>query len=377
MNYKIENIKTINVSKPLKLDCGQTIKDFPLAYETYGKLNELKDNAILVFHALTGDQFVSGINPVTKKEGWWVTAVGPDKAIDTNKYFVICANVIGGCMGSWGPKEIDKKTNEPYGLNFPVITIRDMVKAQETLLDHLGIEKLLCATGGSMGGMQLLEFCTIFPNKTFSAIPIACSTSHSAQNIALNELARQAIMADPVWNKGKYLIKNVQPKNGLAVARMVGHISYLSEVGMQEKFGRKLQEKADYEFSFNADFQVESYLRHQGSAFVERFDANSYLYITRAMDYFDLSKQYKNGLTGAFKGQKTKFLVISFSTDWLYPTKHSKDIVIALNATGANVAFSEIKTDKGHDSFLVNEPEFLKTIKGFIDSSYESFKNET
>ena len=289
MNYKTENIKTINVTKALKLDCGQTVKDFPLAYETYGKLNESKDNAILVFHALTGDQFVSGINPVTKKEGWWVTAVGPDKAIDTNKYFVICANVIGGCMGSWGPKEIDKKTNEPYGLNFPVITIRDIVKAQETLLDHLGIKKLLCATGGSMGGMQALEFCTIFPNKTFSAIPIACSTSHSAQNIALNELARQAIMADPVWEKGKYLINNVQPKNGLAVARMVGHISYLSEKGMQEKFGRKLQEKADYEFSFDADFQVESYLRHQGSAFVERFDANSILYITRAVSYTHLT----------------------------------------------------------------------------------------
>ena len=251
-----------------------------------------------------------------------------------------------------------------------------MVKAQEALLNHLGIEKLLCATGGSMGGMQSLEFCTIFPNKTFSAIPIACSTSHSAQNIALNELARQAIMADPVWEKGKYLKKNVQPKNGLAVARMVGHISYLSEKGMQEKFGRKLQEKADYEFSFDADFQVESYLRHQGSAFVERFDANSILYITRAMDYFDLSKHFKGGLLEAFKNQKTKFLVISFSSDWLYTTKENKDIVIALNASGADVSFSEIKTDKGHDSFLLEEPEFLKTLKGFIDSMHIKFKNE-
>ncbi|RPH02827.1 MAG: homoserine O-acetyltransferase [Candidatus Pelagibacter sp. TMED153] len=376
MNYKTENIKTINVSKPLKLDCGQTIKDFPLAYETYGKLNQSKDNAILVFHALTGDQFVSGINPVTKKEGWWVTAVGPGKAIDTNKYFVICANVIGGCMGSWGPKEINKKTNEPYGLTFPVITIRDMVKAQEMLLEHLGIEKLLCATGGSMGGMQLLEFCTIFPNKTFSAIPIACSTSHSTRNIALNELARQAIMADTAWEKGKYLTKSVQPKNGLAVARMVGHISYLSEKGMQEKFGRKLQKKADYEFSFDADFQIESYLRHQGSSFVERFDANSILYITRAMDYFDLSKHFEGGLKEAFRNQKIKFLVISFSSDWLYTTKENKDIVIALNASGADVSFSEIKTDKGHDSFLVEEPEFLETLKGFIDSMHIKFKNE-
>jgi homoserine O-acetyltransferase len=376
MNYKTENIKKINISKPLKLDCGQTIKDFSLAYETYGELNESKDNAILVFHALTGDQFVSEINPITKKEGWWATAVGPEKAIDTNKYFVVCANVIGGCMGSWGPRDIDKKTNEPYGLNFPVITIKDMVKAQETLLDHLGIKKLLCATGGSMGGMQLLQFCTTFPNRTFSAIPIACSSSHSAQNIALNELARQAIMADPVWDKGKYLKKNIQPKNGLAVARMVGHISYLSERGMQERFGRKLQEKADYEFSFNADFQVESYLRHQGYAFVERFDANSILYITRAMDYFDLSKQHKKGLVGVFQDQKIKFLIISFSSDWLYTTKENKDIVIALNASGADVSFSEIKTDKGHDSFLVNEPEFLKTLKGFIDSMHTKFKNE-
>ena len=376
MNRKTEDIKKIIVSKPLKLDCGKTINDFPLAYETYGTLNENKDNAILVFHALTGDQFVAGTNPVTNKEGWWVTAVGPGKAIDTNKYFVICANVIGGCMGSWGPSNNNKETSQPYGLDFPVITIKDIVKAQESLLDYLGIKRLLCATGGSMGGMQLLQFCATFPDKTFSAIPIACSASHSAQNIALNELARQAIMADPVWNGGKYFLKNTQPKNGLAVARMVGHISYLSDQGMQEKFGRKLQEKADYEFSFNADFQVESYLRHQGNTFVERFDANSILYITRAMDYFDLSKQFKGGLVEAFKKQKTKFLVISFSSDWLYKTKENKDIVIALNASGADVSYSEIVTDKGHDSFLVDEPEFLKTLKGFIDSMYEKFKNE-
>ena len=376
MNKKLENIKKHSVSKPLKLDCGKTINDFPLAYETYGKLNDSKDNAILIFHALTGDQFVAGTNPITNKEGWWVTAVGPNKAIDTNKYFVICANVIGGCMGSFGPRDNNPETKEPYGLNFPVITIKDMVRAQESLLDYLGIKKLLCATGGSMGGMQLLQFCATFPDKTFSAIPIACSSSHSAQNIALNELARQAIMADPVWDNGKYVLKNVQPKNGLAVARMVGHISYLSEKGMQEKFGRKLQEKADYKFSFDADFQVESYLRHQGFAFVERFDANSVLYITRAMDYFDLSKQFKGGLVEAFKSQKTKFLVISFSSDWLYTTKENKDIVIALNASGADVSYSEIISDKGHDSFLLNEPEFLKTLKSFIDSMYEKFKNE-
>jgi homoserine O-acetyltransferase len=374
MNYKTENIKQIIIREPLKLDCGQTIKDYPLAYETYGTLSENRDNAILVFHALTGDQFASEINPITKREGWWCNTVGPDKAVDTNKYFVICANVLGGCMGSFGPKEINKDTNEPYGLKFPVITIRDMIKAQVALLDHFNIDKLLCALGGSMGGMQLLQFCASFPNRTFSAIPIACSSSHSAQNIALNELARQAIMADPDWNKGDYVKSKNLPKSGLAVARMAGHISYLSEKGLQEKFGRKLQEKADYEFSFDADFQVESYLRHQGHSFVDRFDANSYLYITRAMDYFDLSKQYKNGLIDAFNNQKIKFLVISFSTDWLYPTKHSKDIVIALNASGANVAFAEIKTDKGHDSFLLDVPEFTKTIKGFIDSTYKIFK---
>ena len=376
MNKKITNIKKLQISNPLILDCKKTIKDYYLAYETYGKLNDEKNNAILVFHALSGDQFVTGKNPITEKDGWWSLAVGPGKAIDTNKYYVICANVIGGCMGSLGPGEIDLKTNEPYGLNFPVITIRDMIRAQENLLNYLGIKKLLCATGGSMGGMQTLQFCATFPNRTFSALPIACSTSHSAQNIALNELARQAIMSDPVWDNGKYFKNNSQPKNGLAVARMVGHISYLSEKGMQEKFGRKLQEKADYEFSFDADFQVESYLRHQGYSFVDRFDANSILYITRAMDYFDLSKQFKNGLVEAFKNQKTKFLIISFSSDWLYTTRENKETVIALNAAGVDVSFSEIKTDKGHDSFLVNEPEFLKTLKGFIDSMYMKFKNE-
>jgi len=376
MTYKTENIKQIIVTKPLKLDCGQIIKDFPIAYATYGKLNEKKSNVILVFHALTGDQFVTGNNPITNKEGWWGNAVGPGKAIDTNKYFIICANVLGGCMGSFGPKNINKENGEPYGLKFPIITIRDMVKAQESLLEHFKIKKLLSVLGGSMGGMQLLQFCALYPDKTFSAVPIASTSSHNAQQIALNELARQAIMADPLWNKGNYYKEEKIPKNGLAVARMAGHITYMSDKGLQERFGRKLQEKKDYEFTFDADFQIESYLRHQGNMFVERFDANSYLYISRAMDYFDLSKQFKNGLVEAFQNHKTRFLIISFSSDWLYPTKNSKDIVIALNASGANVAFAEIKTDKGHDSFLVDEPEFLKTIKGFLDSNFEIFKNE-
>jgi len=376
MNYKIENIKQITVTKPLKLDCGQTIKNFPIAYETYGKLNEKKNNAILIFHALTGDQFVAETNPVTNKDGWWNTAVGPGKAVDTEKYFIICANVLGGCMGSFGPKNINIKDGEPYGLKFPVITIRDMIKAQESLLEHFGVQKLLSVLGGSMGGMQLLQFCALYPDKTFSAVPIASTASHNAQQIALNELARQAIMSDPLWNKGNYYKDKKIPKNGLAVARMAAHITYMSDKGLQERFGRKLQEKKDYEFTFDADFQIESYLRHQGNVFVDRFDANSYLYISRAMDYFDLSKQFKNGLVGAFQKHKTRFLIISFSSDWLYPTKNSKDIVIALNASGANVAFAEIKTDKGHDSFLVNEPEFLETLKGFLDSNFEIFKNE-
>ncbi|MDC0450266.1 homoserine O-acetyltransferase [Pelagibacteraceae bacterium] len=376
MNYKIENTKQIIITKPLKLDCGQTIKNFPVAYETFGKLNEKKNNAILIFHALTGDQFVTGNNPITNKEGWWATAVGPGKAVDTNKYFIICANVLGGCMGTYGPKSIDKEKNEPYGLNFPVITIRDMVRTQENLLEHLGINKLLSVLGGSMGGMQLLQFCALYPEKTFTAVPIASTASHNAQQIALNELARQAIMSDPLWNKGNYYLDKKIPKNGLAVARMAAHITYMSDKGLQEKFGRKLQEKKDYEFTFDADFQIESYLRHQGKVFVERFDANSYLYISRAMDYFDLSKQFKSGLSGAFQNHKAKFLIVSFTSDWLYPTKNSKEIVIALNASGVNVAFAEIKTDRGHDSFLLNEPEFLKTIKGFLDSNFEIFKYE-
>jgi homoserine O-acetyltransferase len=376
MNYKIENVKQITVTKPLKLDCGQTIKDFPIAYETYGTLNEKKNNAILVFHALSGDQFVTGTNPITNKAGWWSAAVGVGKAVDTEKYFIICANVLGGCMGSFGPKNLNITDGNPYGLKFPVITIRDIVRAQESLLEHFKIKKLLCALGGSMGGMQLLQFCALYPNKTFSAVPIASTASHNAQQIALNELARQAIMADPLWNKGNYYKDNKIPKNGLAVARMAAHITYMSDKGLQERFGRKLQEKKDYEFTFDADFQIESYLRHQGNVFVDRFDANSYLYISRAMDYFDLSKQFKNGLVEAFQNHKTRFLIISFSSDWLYPTKNSKDIVIALNASGANVAFAEIETDTGHDSFLVNEPEFLETLKGFLDSNFEIFKNE-
>ena len=363
-------IKKIIIDKPIKLDCGRIIDNYPIAYETWGVLNKNKDNAILIFHALTGDQFVSGINPITKKDGWWSFAVGPDKAIDTNKYFVICVNVIGGCMGSYGPSNIDSSTKKNLGTNFPVITINDMVNAQYNILDFFKIDKLFCVAGGSMGGMQVLQFVSNFPDKARIALPIACTASHSAQNIAFNELGRQSIMADANWLNGDYSNQKLSPDKGLSVARMAAHITYLSKNGLQEKFGRKLQERDDLKFSFDADFQIESYLRHQGSVFVDRFDANSYLYITRAMDYFDLTKQYNGNLSKAFKNTKTKFFIISFTSDWLYPTSENKEIVIALNAIGANVGFVEIATDKGHDSFLLNVPEFLGTVKSFINISY-------
>jgi len=369
MNIK-ENIKKIIVKKPLKLDCGKTIDNYPLAYETYGNLNKKKDNAILVFHALSGDQFVSGNNPITNKNGWWSYAVGPGKAIDTNKFFIICANVIGGCMGSYGPSTIDPKTNKTIGTNFPVITINDMINAQYNLLKFFEIDKLYSVTGGSMGGMQALQFVANFPDKTKTAIPIACTASHSAQNIALNELGRQAIMADKNWNNGNYFNTESSPNNGLAVARMAAHITYLSKKSLEDKFGRKLQERDDLKFSFDADFQIESYLRHQGNAFVDRFDANSYLYITRAMDYFDLTKQYNGNLSSAFKDSKTKFFIISFTSDWLYPTLENKEIVIALNAAGANVGFIEITSDKGHDSFLLDVPDFLSSVRNFLEANY-------
>ncbi len=369
MNTEI-NLKTLIVKKPLKLDCGKTINNFPIAYETYGSLNENKDNAILIFHALTGDQFVTGLNPITNKDGWWSYAVGPDKAIDTNKYFVICSNVIGGCMGSFGPSHKDPNTQKILGTNFPVITINDMVNAQNNLLNHFGIEKLFSVVGGSMGGMQVLQFICNFPDKAKTVIPIACTSSHSAQNIAFNELGRQAITADNNWNEGNYNTKDIVPNKGLAVARMAAHITYLSKKGLQEKFGRKLQEREDIKFSFDADFQIESYLRYQGSVFVDRFDANSYLYITRAMDYFDLGKQFKGNLSDAFKETEAKFFIISFTSDWLYPTQENKDIVIALNAIGADVGFVEIESDKGHDSFLLDVPDFLNSLKNFLDKSY-------
>ena len=370
MNKNIDTKKII-ISNPLKLDCGKEINNFPIAYETYGELNSEKSNAILVFHALTGDQYVSGKNPITNKDGWWSYVVGENKPIDTNKFFVICANVIGGCMGSYGPSTINEPTGKQIGTDFPIITINDMVNAQYELIKYLEIEKLFAVVGGSMGGMQVLQFVANFPDKAKLAIPIACTSSHSAQNIAFNELGRQAIMADSKWENGFYSNYKLNPDKGLAVARMAAHITYLSEKGLQEKFGRKLQDRDSLRYGFEADFQIESYLRYQGSVFVDRFDANSYLYITRAMDYFDLSKQYKGNLSDAFKETKTKFFVISFTSDWLYPTSENREIVIALNSIGADVGFVEIESDKGHDSFLLDVPSFLKTLGDYINSTYK------
>ena len=353
-------------SEPLELDCGELLAPFRVAYKTYGVLNAQRSNAVLVCHALTGDQHVASIHPMTGKAGWWETMVGPGKPIDTDRFFVICPNILGGCMGSTGPASINPATGKAYGLSFPVITIGDMVDAQVRLVDHLGIDRLFCVTGGSMGGMQVLEWAARHKHRVFSAMPIATAAWHSSQNIAFHEVGRQAVMADPDWCGGRYVEEARVPRRGLAVARMAAHITYLSEEALQRKFGRSLQDRATKTFSFNADFQVESYLRHQGSSFVDRFDANSYLYITRAMDYFDLAAEHGDVLANAFRGTSTRFCVVSFTSDWLYPTRESREIVHALNAVAADVSFVEIESDKGHDAFLLEEPELFATVRGFL-----------
>jgi homoserine O-acetyltransferase len=352
----------------LALDCGRTLAPWTVAYMTYGELNEEHSNAVLICHALTGDQFAASAHPVTGKPGWWETMVGPGKSIDTDRFFVICANVIGGCMGSSGPAETDPATGQPYGLSFPLVTVHDMVRAQAMLLDALGIEKILCVTGGSMGGMQALQWAASYPERVVSAVPIACAAKHSAQNIAFHEVGRQAIMADPDWHGGAYQLRGTQPSKGLAVARMAAHITYLSEAALQRKFGRSLQNPGGISFAFAPDFQVESYLHHQGLTFVDRFDANSYLYITRAMDYFDLAADHGGVLAEAFRGSKTRFCIISFTSDWLFPTVENKRIAHALNAAAATVSFVEIETDRGHDAFLLDEPEMFETVRGFLNS---------
>lgn len=357
--------------EPMRLDSGESIGPFTAAYTTCGALNADKSNAILVCHALTGDQYVLEENPVTGKPGWWELMVGPGKPLDTDRYFIICVNVLGGCLGSTGPRDINPETGEPWGLDFPVITIGDMVRAQALLMDHLGIDQLFCVIGGSMGAMQVLEWASRYPDRVFSAVPIAGAARHSAQNIAFHEVGRQAIMADPDWRKGDYLREGTNPKGGLSVARMAAHITYLSETALHRKFGRRLQARDAVSFGFDADFQVESYLRHQGSTFVERFDANSYLYITRAMDYFDLAAEHDGVLAAAFDDTPVRFCVISFNSDWLFPTEESRDVVRALNAVAANVSFVEIDTDKGHDAFLLEEPEFYATVSGFLEGAAE------
>jgi len=359
----------IPASQALRLDCDQLLGPYRIAYETYGELNAAKSNAILVTHALTGDQYAASKNPVTGKPGWWETLIGPGKPIDTDRFFVVCPNVLGGCMGSTGPASINPKTGKPWGLDFPVITIGDMVDAQVPLIDHLGIDQLFCVIGGSMGGMQVLEWAARHKERVFTAAPIATAAWHTSQNIAFHEVGRQAVMADPDWCQGRYFEAGREPRNGLAVARMAAHITYLSEEALQRKFGRNLQDLSAKSFSFNADFQVESYLRHQGSTFVDRFDANSYLYITRAIDYFDLAADHGDVLANAFKGTKTRFCVVSFTSDWLYPTRESREIVQALNAVAANVSFVEVESDKGHDAFLLDEPEFFATVTGFLNAA--------
>ena len=353
------------------LENGARLGPIRIAYETCGELNRDKNNVILVLHALSGDSHVAGYyEEDDPKPGWWDIMVGPGKGIDTNKYYVICSNIIGSCLGSTGPYSINPETANPYGLDFPVVTIGDMVKAQKALLDHLGIKKLLSVIGGSIGGMQVLEWCLRYPEMVFSAIPLATTTKHSALAIAFNEVARQAIMSDPNWNKGNYY-SGSKPDLGLAVARMIGHITYLSDEAMRNKFGRRLQDKNDFSFNFDADFQVESYLRYQGAKFVERFDANSFLYITKAADYFDLEIQHDSGsLVNAFSKAKAKLLVVSFTSDWLYPTYQSKAMVKAMKKNNLDVSFCEIEAEWGHDAFLLPSERLTALMKGFLERVY-------
>ena len=355
---------------PFPLDCGQALPEIDVAYCTYGELNAAHSNAVLVCHALTGDQYLAERNPLTGRPGWWEAVVGPGRPIDTDRFFVICTNVLGSCIGSSGPRSVNPATGEPWGTDFPPITIRDMVRAQKLLVERLGISRLFAVVGGSMGGMQALEWAATFPEMVFACVPIATAPFHSAQNIAFHEVGRQAIFADPDYHDGRYWEKGRVPARGLAVARMAAHITYLSEQALTRKFGRRLQavpDKAKEALSLFGDmFEVESYLRHQGSTFVHRFDANSYLTITRAMDYFDLAAEHEGDLSAPFRGTRTRFCVVSFTSDWLFPTPQSRAIARALNRAAANVSFVEIATDKGHDSFLLDEPDFHRTLSGFL-----------
>ncbi len=348
----------------LPLDCGVTLMNVDVAYETYGKLNADRSNAILVVHAFSGDAHAAGISHDTGQPGWWSAMIGPGLAFDTERYFVISSNVLGGCRGTTGPGSIDLATGEPYAMRFPVITIGDMVRLQKLLVEFLGIERLLAVAGGSMGGMQALEWAVSYPESVAAVLPIATTTRHSAQQIAFNEVARQAIMADPDWNEGNYYHLK-QPARGLAVARMVGHITYMSDGSMREKFGRRLRDKDAFGFDFSVDFEVESYLRYRGSQFVSRFDANSYLYITKAMDYFDVAAKH-HSLAEALDHSRVRFLVLSFTSDWLYPTYQSLELVGALRSGNADVAFCELPSTYGHDAFLLETKQQSEMVSGFL-----------
>ncbi|KXB05340.1 homoserine O-acetyltransferase [candidate division MSBL1 archaeon SCGC-AAA382A13] len=349
----------------IRLKSGKKFGPIKISYETYGRLNEEKNNAILVCHALSGDAHAAGWHEGDEKLGWWNNMIGPGKALDTDKYFVICSNFLGSCNGTTGPATINPETEKSYGLDFPIITVSDMVKVQKKLIDHLGIDQLFVVIGGSLGGMQALNWAISYPKSVKFCVPIATSAQSTPQQIAFNEVRRKAIMADPNWRKGDYYGKT-PPREGLSLARMIGHITYLSDESMRQKFGRDLQEKNGYSFDFSTDFEVESYLHYKGNKFVDRFDANSYLYITRAIDYFDLTSGGERTLREAFEGVKAKFLVIAISSDWLYPPYQSKDIVRALRANEVDVTYSEIKSNYGHDSFLVETGQLKYIITNFL-----------
>ena len=354
------------------LENGAKLGPVTTAYETWGELSEQRDNAVLVTHAFSGDSHAAGYypgEPPEAKPGWWDSMIGPGKGLDTDKYFVICTNILGGCMGSTGPSSINPATEKPYGLTFPMMTIGDMIETQKKLLDHLDISSLHSVIGGSVGGMQVLEWCVRYPEIVRSAVPIATTMRHSALAIAFNEVARQAIMADPRWNRGDYYCKE-PPDLGLAIARMIGHVTYLSDEAMRRKFGRRLQNKENFSYGFDADFQVESYLHYQGSQFVKRFDANSLLYITKASDYYDLVDRHTSSYSlQTIAVPSTKFLVISYSSDWLYPTYQAKELVQALKRAGQNVSFCEIEADCGHDAFLLPDERLGKLVGGFLDGT--------
>ena len=369
-----DGLKILSVAtpdRPFRLDSGRTLDRVDIAYETWGELSPARDNVVIVCHALTLDQYAASPNLMTGRAAWWPTMVGPGRPIDTNRFHVICSNVLGGCMGSTGPASL-KPDGTYWGAEFPHITIADMVRAQIALLDGLGVQDVFLVAGGSIGGMQVLEWAIQARNRVFAAIPIASAARQSAQNIGFYEVGRQAIMADPNWRNGAYLAEGVRPDRGLAVARMAAHITYVSEASLKRKFDRQLQDRDKVTFGFDADFQIESYLRHQGQTFVDRFDANSYLYITRAMDYFDLASDNGGVLANAFRGLATRFCVFSFSSDWHYKPDESRDLVRALNAAGCETSYVSIDTDKGHDAFLLDEPEFDAAMTGFIDAAADA-----